>query len=315
MNLASLPFRDLEGRLRGAGVWLRTGPVVTRIQSPLPDIAEGLNLLYGDYPLGSTDEFADFHVRLVTPGNLRRWIHPQVLFLSDGRSPFKPLPRGQAFPMLEWGMNWCVANHLHHFLILHAAVIERNGRALIMPGSPGSGKSTLCAALVNRGWRLLSDELTLLSMEDGRVAPLVRPVGLKNASIEVIRRFAPRAVLGRVCADTRKGTVSHMRAPRDSVERAAESALPAWVVMPKYQAEAQGALREESKARMLMRLAENSFNYHILGPLGFALLEDLIERCECYHYRYSDLEQAVQDFDRLSTSVSEDEFEHHKRRA
>ena len=85
--------------------------------------------------------------------------------------------------------------------------------------------------------------------------------------------------------------------------------------MPKYQAEAQGAFREESKARMFMRLAENSFNYHILGPVGFALLKDLIERCECYRYRYSDLEQAMQDFDRLSTSVLEDELERHKRRA
>jgi predicted ATPase len=31
---------------------------------------------------------------------------------------------------------------------------------VILPAPPGSGKSTLCAALVTRGWRLLSDELT-----------------------------------------------------------------------------------------------------------------------------------------------------------
>jgi predicted ATPase len=33
-------------------------------------------------------------------------------------------------------------------------VVERDGHALILPAMPGSGKSTLTAALVQRGWRL-----------------------------------------------------------------------------------------------------------------------------------------------------------------
>ena len=67
--------------------------------------------------------------------------------------------------MLEWGLNWCVAGHAHQYLMLHAAALERNGRAVILPGDPGAGKSTLTAALMLSGWRLLSDEITLVDRE------------------------------------------------------------------------------------------------------------------------------------------------------
>src|SRR3546814_17273791 len=75
---------------------------------------------------------------------------------------------GQALPMLEWGLNWCIGAHGHQFLIIHAAVIERNGLAAILPGAPGSGKSTLTACLVHNGWRLLSDAMALVSLQGGR---------------------------------------------------------------------------------------------------------------------------------------------------
>lgn len=76
--------------------------------------------------------------------------------------------------MFEWGLNWVVAQNAHQFLVIHAAVVERHGRALIFPGAPGSGKSTLCAALLSRGWRLLSDEMALISRQNGEVTPFFR---------------------------------------------------------------------------------------------------------------------------------------------
>src|SRR3546814_10587342 len=88
--------------------------------------------------------------------------------------------------MLEWGLNWCIGAHGHQFLIIHAAVIARNGLAAILPGAPGSGKSTLTACLVHNGWRLLSDEMALVSLQDGGLTALARPISLKNRSIDLI---------------------------------------------------------------------------------------------------------------------------------
>jgi HprK-related kinase A len=177
--------------------------------------------------------------------------------------------------------------------MLHSAVIEREGQALILPALPGSGKSTLCAALTHRGWRLLSDEFGLIPPSSLSVYPLPRAIPLKNQSIEVIRRFAPEAVLGPVFPNTRKGAVSHMQPPGDSLERQQDPAKPRWIVFPRYIPDKTPELKPVRKSRAFTRLAHNSFNYRLLGATGFLTLGKLMRQCDCYAIEYGDLEGAI----------------------
>jgi len=298
--VADLPVGRLAATLAGPGLRLRTGPVVTRIRSTVPEVLAGIALHYSQHPIEDDEGFADFHVQVRPPPSFRRWVAPQLFFDFDGMPPFRPLPRAQAFPMLEWGLNWCVSSHAHQYLIFHAAVVERGGRALILPAPPGSGKSTLCAGLVHRGWRLLSDELALLEPDTQALVPLARPVSLKNASIDVIRGFAADAGLGPIVKDTIKGAVAHMKPPVDSVRRAGEKALPRWIVWPRYEAGTVGRLTAWPKSRSFMRLAENAFNSSEHGRSGFETMAKLIDRCDCFEFVYGDLEQAATVFAALA---------------
>jgi len=300
LNELSLP--TLKRQLRGSGIALETGPVLTRLRSPFDHLADGLATLYGEYTLGDPDGFCDFDCEIGSPGGLRRWLAPQAVFRIQGSTPFLPLARHQAVAMMEWGLNWCVSSHCHQYLIVHAAVIAHGERAVILPAPPGSGKSTLCAALVRRGWRLLSDELALIDMASGDLVALPRPVSLKNQSIGVIQAFAPEAVFGPVTHDTAKGTVAHMRAPTDSVARAHERARMSWLVFPKYQAQSAVQIDPLSNGAAFMALAQNSFNYHVHGSRGFDMLTGLVELAQCLRFQYSNLDEAVDYFAGLAAS-------------
>ncbi len=62
LTVGELAGAQLRARLAGPGLRLRTGAFVAAVVSPLPQVAEGIALLYGDYPLAGDDGFADFHV-------------------------------------------------------------------------------------------------------------------------------------------------------------------------------------------------------------------------------------------------------------
>jgi HprK-related kinase A len=275
---------------------LELGPFRLRIHADLPEVRAGLGLLYDPGCLVNGD-FADYHVRLASPRG-RRWLRPQAQFYFDGHTPFKPLPREQAYAMLEWGLNWTVAAHAHRFLMLHAAVLERHGHALVMPAPPGSGKSTLTAALSYRGWRLFSDEIALIDRRDGRLYPMPRPISLKNASIDVIRRFLPGCTLGPIAFDTAKGTVSHLKPERDSMLHMKQAAPPRWIAFPRWVAGAPATLTPIPRAQAFMRLAEQGFNYSLLGAAGFEALADLAAGCDIYDFRYGELSEALALFER-----------------
>src|SRR5262245_45511271 len=236
------------------------------------------------------------------PRGLRDWLRPQVRFWFDGQSPFQPLPLGQAFAMFEWCFNWCISSCANQFLIIHAAAVERNGCAVILPGPPGSGKSTLCAALAHRGWRLLTDELVLISLETKRVIALARPIALKNESIEVIGKFVSGATFGPESRDTLKGRVIHLRPPAESVLRMNETATPAWLVFPKYSGDQAAAARAIPKGQAFMRFAASAFNYTLLGISGFEALSSIMDQLDCFDFEYSVLDAAIDWFDNLKRS-------------
>ena len=300
MLLADLDRASLVARLRASALLLDIHPFVARIGTDLPALADDMRLVYAQFAVLAADTFADFHVCIKAERRFSSGFRPQARFYYDGQPSFLPLPRHHALPMLEWGLNWCVASHAHQFMILHAAVLERGGKAMLLPAPPGSGKSTLAAGLVHRGWRLLSDELALLDMSDGQVQGMARAVNLKNRSIELLSGFAPEARFTRPVPDTAKGLVSLMAPPADSVARRHEPARPAWVVLPRFKEDAKASLTPADRAPTLLLMAEQSFNYDIHGERGFDALGTLIARCQCLQFEYSALDDAVAVFRQLS---------------
>jgi HprK-related kinase A len=294
VTLGQLPARECSRRLAQQAIVLRLGPFTARIGSPLGDVAGSVRRLYHDFHVAPDDEGARFALSIEQPGSLRRYLRPQVqLVFEDALGPFEPLPRRLAPALVEWGLNWCIGNHGHEFLVIHAAALERGGRVLMLPAPPGSGKSTLCVALATRGWRLLSDEFTLVDPANGDIVPVPRPMALKNGSIEIMQQWAPHLVFGPEVIGTEGTRIAYARPPRDAVARASERARPGWIVMPRYGAEQAPATWRIPRGRALVMLADNAFNHTMQGQRGFELLAAIAETAPACRITYPDVQSAV----------------------
>ena len=300
MKLKDLTLAHAHQLSSRGGIPLSIGPFNFSITTDFSEVTDNLFRLYGQFEITPEDQIVDFQIAVKKPNTLRRWFKPQAFFYLDGKSPFLPLPAAQAFPLLEWGMNWCIAQHAQEQLTIHAGVIEKNGVAIILPAASGSGKSTLTAILVQQGWRLLSDEMTLVDLASLAITPIARPISLKNESIPLIQTLSPSAVFSDVVADTNKGTIAHLKPSSSAINKISEKPMPTAIVFPKFQPQANALLEPIDKGHAFMRAVEQCFNYSLLGADGFMGMEKLIAHCDCFEFVYSSVDDAIATFDKLA---------------
>jgi HprK-related kinase A len=274
------------------GVQITIGPFLVRVRSELAGVRRHLDTMYVGFPMRE-GMGGHFDISVEAGRGLHRWVRPQASVVINGARPFLPLPSVLAGACIEWALNWCIGKNAHRWIAVHAAVVERGGRTLILPGPSGSGKSTLCASLTAAGWRLFSDEFALIDPESGYVLPVPRPISLKNRAIEILRHRQPSVVFAPEAYDTEGSRFVHMRPPGESVRRAGEPARVGWVVVPRFAEGRPTTFEPLPRARALLQLTDQSFNYNYLGASGYSCLATLVRHAECFRLEYSDLDDVL----------------------
>ena len=292
LTLKSRGIDELHAMLQ-AGVRYGIGPFVVALKGQERVLAERLHAVYPDYPLAPANDFADASLAVArNPGLSRHWWSTRVIRLEDGQV-FTTFPENATIAHLEWTLNWAIANRSHQFLMLHAGVLANAHGGLILPAEPGAGKSTLCAYLMHRGWRLLSDEFTLLRDENLDIVPFPRLLPIKNAAIAVIREHVPEARFGPEIPGTHKGTVAHLQPPDEAILRMHETATPRLMIFPRYTPDTRLEITPVPRAQCFVEITQNAFNYVLRGEEGFRIAAALTERVQAFHLRYNDLDRAA----------------------
>lgn len=270
---------------------LRIGPVSFRLGSEWAGPLDALKRLYAGFP--QADPVCDFTVRLEAQRPWRRWLRPSVAIRGDYVLPdAAPLSLAHGLLAAEMGMNLQMALGQKHYLLLHAASVERDGRALLMTGESGAGKSTLSALLGERGWRLMGDEFALLDLRDYSLRAFPRAISLKNQAINLFDGAAPDR-LGPVLEDTPKGRIRHLRPNQEAIARMDDPARPALILFPRFGAGMEKAVRPVGTAEAFVRLTQASTNYVTLGERGFASLNALLQAAPARAIDYADTDSAV----------------------
>jgi hypothetical protein len=193
-------------------------------------------------------------------------------------------------PHLEWFISWQVIARRNDFLQIHAASVVRDGKTLVMPGDPGSGKSTLSAGLLSRGWSYLCDEFSLIDPDSLFAHPFPRAICAKEPSFGVIDELGLRLCRKTPYHKPMKGRVAFLN-PLDV--RSDAIALPSpvrWVVFPKYTAGAMPALLPISRAQAAYDMARQCFNFAAFQARAVDVLAGLVRGADCYRLVASDLQ-------------------------
>lgn len=102
--------------------------------------------------------------------------------------------------------------HQRGVLPIHASAVDVGGRAVAFVGPTGAGKSTLAAALVDRGYPLLADDVTaLFATADDGFHVMAGPIGVRLCG-DASERYGPG-----------DGPVLHRSGRRDKWEHVPES--------------------------------------------------------------------------------------------
>ncbi len=208
----------------------------------------------------------------------------------DGRQAHRSESLDLALDWVVWSAGDEAVERTERFLALHAGAVSWRGSGVLLPAPPNSGKTTLVAALIQRGFRYLTDEYAVVDLGSGRLHPFPRPLWLAPESIELLKGLglaAPALIPG----DRAKWFVSAEDVGTGGV---GDPCPVRHVISPAYEPYATASLEPVARAEMLLELADDAFNFRRHGAPALDLLRDLLAGADCYRLRMGDLGAAVE---------------------
>lgn len=167
---------------------------------------------------------------------------------------------------------------------LHGGLIAKDGAAVLLVGSGGSGKSSAAAYMASNGFRFGGDDLVGLSPDSGKVHPYPAPVALVDHGLwlHLNRGWTPPSFVTPSASTTGLFLIPSVLfdvtlAPLD---------VPC-VIFVRYQPKRSGSLEQVSRGHALTRIAQEALG---LVPGNMQALRGLIHDASIFRLDYPSLD-------------------------
>jgi len=213
---------------------------------------------------------------------------------KDNDAGLFPARERELLAHLEWAINWQIALYFKKYLQIHASAVQVNGKTILFPGSPGSGKTTLCAGLVIKRARYFSDEFALLNPTTLQAYPYPKALCIKEASIKVLEEFCPHVKFDRRWIKKTKGVVAFLDPWEIYDNPIAQPAQVDFVIFPTYSGNTAPELSPLSKAEMVFNLNKHALNFLDFREQGIDTLADIASSASGFRLQVGNLEHTCE---------------------
>ncbi len=143
--------------------------------------------IYGCYRTKDPGDTA-LHM-IIARRKAKPWSAAEYVVQCNGETYVAGRDERGVMPHLESALNHQTMLTQNTFFQLHAGVMSFHDRAVVFTGKSGTGKSTLAAALLARGWSYLCDEFALIEPSSLLVYPFPKALSIKQGGVDHIERL------------------------------------------------------------------------------------------------------------------------------
>jgi hypothetical protein len=189
---------------------------------------------------------------------------------------------------------WQSAINAHDFLFyIHAGVVGTGETCVLLPAAPGSGKSSLTAALTHKGFHYFSDEVALIDSGTFQVNPMPLAFCLKSTGWDLMARYYPEILTLPIHQRNDGKVVRYLAPPAAALQQT--SAPVSHIIFPRYDKDGTTELKPIARSEALRRLMDECLALsQRLDRENVGELVRWIERVDCYALPFSSLDEAVE---------------------
>jgi len=183
---------------------------------------------------------------------------------------------------------------LNYLLAFHSAVAVKDNRGILLPGIPGSGKSTLSAGLFSLGYTCYSDEVSVLDGNDASIRAMPFPIAVKKGSWDVLMSRFPGLKLAKIWQRIDGKEVKYIQLPNYTGDL--KRAIVKTVIFPCYDSTCDKTELNELNYLNALKLLMDA-GYQIKNSLTEEKVEKVLQwitSVSCFKLKYSSLDEALQ---------------------